>query len=85
MGRFHLKNANVIKQKGLILKKKQVQAVKSPDLAPSDYYLFRNLKSHFVLMMIKLKGACYRGLVWGPNTHLFFQRHRLLKKVGLMN
>ena len=30
--------------------------------------------------------GCYRGLVWGPNRWLLFQRHRLLKrKVGQMH
>ena len=61
----------------------------SPDLAPSDYYLFRNLKSH-------LRGTRFRDddelkaatEAWFEdlNRRLLFQRHRLLKrKVGQMH
>ena len=58
----------------------------SPDLAPSDYYMFRNLKSH-------LRGTRFRDddertaaiEAWFEDQidDFFFQRHRLLKrKVG---
>ena len=61
----------------------------SPDLAPSDYYLFQNLKSH-------LRGTRFRDddelkaatEAWFEdlNRRLLFQRHRLLKrKVGQMH
>ena len=61
----------------------------SPDLAPSDYYLFRNLKSH-------LRGTRFRDddelkvvtEAWFEDQidDFYFQMHRLLKrKVGQMH
>ena len=60
----------------------------SPDLAPSDYYLFRNLKSH-------LRGTGFRDddelkaatEAWFEGQiRLLCQRHRLLKrKLGQMH
>ena len=59
----------------------------SSDLAPSDYYVS---KFEVPLAWNVISGrwwaqGCYRGLIWGPNRRLLFQRHRLLKrKVGQM-
>ena len=56
----------------------------SADLAPSDYYLFRNLKSRLRGTRFRdngeLKIATVAELVWGSNIRLSFQRQRLLKK-----
>ena len=59
----------------------------SPDLVPSDYYLFRNLKSHLRGTKFgdddELKAATE---AWFEDQIVLFQRHRLLKrKVGQMH
>ena len=61
----------------------------SPDLAPGDYYLFQNLKSHLRGMRFwdddELKAATE---AWFEDQidNFYFKRHRLLKrKVGQMH
>ena len=70
----------------------QVRAVKSPAIQsrPCPKWLLSVPKFEVPLAWNEISGrwaqGCYRGLVWGPNRQLLFQRHRLLKrKVGQMH
>ena len=71
----------------------QVRAVKSPTVQsrPGPKWLLFVSKFEVPLAWNEISGrwwaqGCYRGLVWGPNRWLLFQRHRLLKrKVGQMH
>ena len=71
----------------------QVRAVKSPIIQsrPGPRWLLSVSKFEVPLAWNEISGrwwaqGCYRGLVWGPNRRLLFQRHRLLKrKVGQMH
>ena len=71
----------------------QVRAVKSPAIQsrPGPKWLLPVSKFEVQLAWNAISGrwwaqGCYRGLVWGPNRRLLFQRHRLLKrKVGQMH
>ena len=71
----------------------QVRAFKSPAIQsrPGPKWLLSVSKFEVPLAWNKISGqwwaqGCYRGLVWGPNRRLLFQRHRLLKrKVGQMH
>ena len=60
----------------------------SSNQAPSDYYLFRKLKTHLFHMRF-LDADRHNAatvLAWGPNRLLIFQRHELLKRdVGQMH
>ena len=71
----------------------QVRAVKSPAIQSRSgpKWLLSVSKFEVPLAWNEISGrwwaqGCYRGLVWGPNRRLLFQRHRLLKrKVGQMH
>ena len=56
----------------------------NPDLAPSDYFLFRNLKSHFRGTRFtddeSLKASCCWSVVWRPGQISFFSRHKHLSR-----
>ena len=67
--------------------------VKSPAIQsrPGPKWLLSVSKFEVPLAWKEISGrwwaqGCYRGLVWGPNRPLLFQRHRLLKrKMGQMH
>ena len=65
----------------------QVQAVKSLAIQsrPGPKWLLSVSKFEVPLAWNEISGwwwaqGCYRGLLWGPNRRLLFQRHRLLKR-----